>query len=116
MFSEWLLKEMNIRGWSQADLARKSGLTTAGVSRLITGNRRAGVKTVMAIAKGFKLPAEYVFIKAGILPEKSEATMLEMRSLRVLQSMTAEEQEEMLRIMKVKIELREEQGRNSSLA
>ena len=110
MFADWLLEEMNIRGWSQADLARKSGLTTAGISRLISGNRKAGPKTVMAIAKGLKLPAEYVFIKAGILPEKPAVTMREIRMLKVLQGMTPEEQEEMLRIMEIKIELREQRG------
>jgi transcriptional regulator with XRE-family HTH domain len=37
MFSDWLLQEMIKKGWSQADLARASGLTTAAVSKYMSG-------------------------------------------------------------------------------
>jgi len=37
MFSDWLLKELNVKEWSQEDLARASGLTTAAISKYLAG-------------------------------------------------------------------------------
>ena len=72
-FSDWLIQELNARDWTQADLARASGLTTAAISRLISGSRGAGPETCTAIANALKLPPEFVFRKAGLLPtERTE--------------------------------------------
>lgn len=69
-FPEWLNDELQQRGWTQADLARKSGLTTAGISRILSGQRDPGPEALIAIAEALKLPPEHVFRKAGLLPEE----------------------------------------------
>lgn len=71
-FSEWLVNEMEKRGWKQADLARASSLHRAVISYLINEKRKPGEITVVAIAKAFKLPPEEVFRVAGILPPKPD--------------------------------------------
>ncbi len=60
---------MKKRSWSQADLARKSGLDTSLVSNILSSRKNIGVTSANAIAKAFKIPPEIIFRKAGLLPE-----------------------------------------------
>ena len=71
-FSDWLMQELRSRNMSQSDLSRSSNITTAQISRIISGQRNPGQDTLSAIAKAFKLPPEFVFEKAGILPPSVE--------------------------------------------
>jgi transcriptional regulator with XRE-family HTH domain len=68
-FSEWLGDELEKRDWTQADLARKSGLTTAGVSHIIKGTRKAGIKSCAKIAKAFDLSPDEVLRAADLLDQ-----------------------------------------------
>jgi transcriptional regulator with XRE-family HTH domain len=75
LFGDWLNAENDKRGWVQADLARKSGLKTSTVSRLVTGARNPGLDACIAIARAYDYPVEVVYRAAGLLelePEKSE--------------------------------------------
>jgi transcriptional regulator with XRE-family HTH domain len=67
MFNEWMLQRLQELTWSQADLARASGLTRGAVSNYING-RIPDEAALRKIAKAFKLPPETVFRAAGILP------------------------------------------------
>src|SRR3972149_5954479 len=71
-FPEWLMNELNSRDWSQADLARQSGLTTAAISRILTGERKAGADACQQIASALGYPAETVYRAAGKLPPKPD--------------------------------------------
>lgn len=71
-FALWLLDQINSRGWTQADLSRSAGLTTAAVSRIMTGTRRPGPEACTGIAKALGLPISYVFQRAGLLPNDPE--------------------------------------------
>ena len=68
-FSDYLIMEMNKRGWSQADLARASNLSTAVISNLINEKRNPGRITCQSIARGFRLPKEEIYRTAGLLDE-----------------------------------------------
>lgn len=71
-FGMWLLKELEEKNMSQADLARACSITTAQISRIISGTRSAGKDTLTAIAHALRLPPDLVFEKAGVLPQKTE--------------------------------------------
>ena len=71
MFNEWLLNNLKELDWSQADLARASGLTTAAISKYMAG-RIPDDAALRKIAKAFKFPPEIVFRAAGILPPTME--------------------------------------------
>ncbi len=71
-FAHWLLDQINSRGWTQADLARASNLTTAGISRILAGTRGPGTEACTGIAKALNLPVSYVFQQAGLLPPEPE--------------------------------------------
>lgn len=72
-FSQWLLSELESREWSQVDLSRKSGVSQAQITRVLSGERGIGEKALSAIASALKLPPEHVFRMAGLLPPKENA-------------------------------------------
>lgn len=72
-FSQWLLKELESREWSQIELSRRSGVSQAQITRVLSGERGIGEKALSAIAKALKLPPEQVFRAAGVLPKKADS-------------------------------------------
>jgi transcriptional regulator with XRE-family HTH domain len=79
-FTEWLQTEMDKRGWSQSDSARACDLNRAVINKLLNGKCKPQPATLMAIARGFKLPIETVYRAAGLLPPSNDGdeTMLEL--------------------------------------
>lgn len=69
-FTEFIQAEMKKRGWSQADLARQTGMTTGGVSMLLNQTRKPSPDTLLTIASAFQLPPERLFREAGLLPKE----------------------------------------------
>ena len=54
---------LNERNWSERKLAYKTGLSQATVSRILSGERGAGIKTFNALRKAFPdIPLEMLFI------------------------------------------------------
>jgi len=49
-FAEWLQKQMDERGYSQAELARRSDIKAASISRIMNGTRNIGTEAGRAIA------------------------------------------------------------------
>jgi transcriptional regulator with XRE-family HTH domain len=59
-YVEELIKK---RGWSERQLAMKSGLSPTTISRVITGKRGAGTRTLTGIRKAFpEEPLDRLFI------------------------------------------------------
>lgn len=59
---EYLQDILKKKGWSERNLAIRSGLSSATISRLITGKRGAGVRTIAGIRKAFpEEPIERLF-------------------------------------------------------
>lgn len=69
-FIDWLNSELRAKDWSQADLARATGLTRGAISNIINNQRAPKVETLVAIANGLNMPAEQVLRIAGRLPEE----------------------------------------------
>ncbi len=67
-FAEWLQAEMNKRGWSQSDCARSADLNRAVIHKLLNGKSKPQPATLVALARGFKIPVETAYRAAGLLP------------------------------------------------
>jgi transcriptional regulator with XRE-family HTH domain len=78
-FGSWLLNELASRNMSQSDLARACEITTAQMSRIISGERNAGKGTLTEIAHALKLPVDLVYEKAGLLPPKLELSPIKRK-------------------------------------
>jgi len=70
---DWLLGEMEKRGWSQSDLARSANLNRAVINKLLNGPSVPRPSTLEALARAFRVPVEGMYRLAGLLPEISEA-------------------------------------------
>jgi len=66
--SEWLTHELTKAGITQADLARKSGVSTAQIARAVNGTRGLSESSITAIAEALKIPPEQAFRDVGFLP------------------------------------------------
>lgn len=85
MFNDWLIQQLKDKDWSQADLHRASGLTSAAISKYING-RTPDEDSLRKIAHAFKLPVELVFEKAGLLPPKPELSPIKRKLIHVAES------------------------------
>jgi len=63
-FSNWIRTETKRRGWSQASLAERAGLSRSSISGMLTsGRRKPGMKFFSGIETAFEMPlAEVVVI------------------------------------------------------
>ena len=75
-FKDWLLNEMDKRGWSQSDLARSADLNRAVIHKLLNGQSTPRPATLAALARAFRIPIERIFRMAGLLPEIPESDSL----------------------------------------
>ena len=74
-FTKWLHAELEARGWSQSDLARRGGVTAPSISRVASGQRAPGLRVCGAIAVAFGISVYDVMRRAGIekfVPSESE--------------------------------------------
>ena len=67
MFVKWLDREIQQRGLTDADLAKRGGFGQAVISKARSGVV-PGWDACVGIAKALGLPAEFVFRQAGHLP------------------------------------------------
>ncbi len=104
---DWLKEQLERKGWRQADLARKSGLTTAEVSYLVLGKgKKPDPDTIDKLARGLEVPIEQVYRAAGYMEKAPEASEILEEMQYWYERMTPEEREEWLQNGKLKVELR----------
>jgi len=107
-FSSWLLEQMSERNWTQADLARASGLNRQSISDYVNLRRtNPEPDALLALAHGLKISPIIVFRKAGIdLPELKNNETIE-QILHETQDMSEQDQNEVLAFIRMKNNLRE---------
>lgn len=109
-FSEWLLEQLNETGMSQSELARQSGLSRQVISSWINQTRtKPDDASLQSLARGLHLPIETVYRAAGILPPEHERAELSEEFAYLLDQLDQRDIEEVKRIIKLKIELREQE-------
>jgi transcriptional regulator with XRE-family HTH domain len=65
-FANWLQKEMDVRGYTGYDLAKKMRSSPATIYRILNGERNAGKDVCKKIAAALKIDESVVFYQAGI--------------------------------------------------
>ncbi len=106
-FSEWLNKELIERDMSQADLARKSKLTTGAISNFMNELRKPSPEALSAIAKALGYPTEEIFRKAGILPPTPDKDYLTEEAEFLLSQLTEPQRKQAVKFIRF---LAEEKG------
>jgi transcriptional regulator with XRE-family HTH domain len=102
MFNDWLLQRLKESDWSQADLARSSGLTTAAISKYMSG-RIPDEAALRKIAKAFRIPLETVFRAAGILPPEAASDVIVDEITHIARQLPSSDVQELIEIARLKL-------------
>lgn len=105
-FGEWIQKELDKRGWDQAELSRRGDITSSQVSRIMSGLRNPGIDACSAIAHAFNLPEEIVFREAGLLAARPAATPALEEAQHLLSQLCDADQQIVLAQTRALLELR----------
>lgn len=111
-FGSWLLAELEKRDWSQSDLVKTAGISRGTLSNIISGTRGVGNESMIAIAHALKMSPVTIFRKAGLLPEGGDDTNFEDWQY-LINKLPTEEQEEVRKIIEMKIERRQKEDRSA---
>lgn len=110
MLSIWLNAEMITRGWTQSELARRSGLHRAVISKILSDSSKPTPETCRALAVALKLPVEQVYRATGLLPYKAKTDELAERAEHLYNLLAPENQRkalEYLEFLKIQEERKE---------
>lgn len=105
----WLYFELAVRDWTQSDLARRSGISVAHVSRLMSGERAFTLETYTAIARAFRVPLEDLLRLAGVLRTPAPDSKLALLC-RLLHDMEVNEQERLVTLFLAVVQSRGDTG------
>ncbi len=75
-FTEWLKNELAQRDWSQGELCRRAGLSSASVSNVLSGQQSPGLKFYQGIATALDMSFEVILRQAGLIAPEPGADML----------------------------------------
>ena len=115
-FSEWLVEELEARGWSRSEAARRGDISPSMFDKVINGYAKPGKKFADGIAQAFGISPIVVYRKAGLLPNKSGGEDVRLEDWEFLLSqLSPEDQEELRQIAEMKIERRKKDGSLKSL-
>lgn len=72
-FVDWLLAELEYRGWSRSEAARRGRISPSMIDKVIGGFSAPGLHFCESMARAFEMPLEDIFRLAGILPPLSDS-------------------------------------------
>jgi len=103
-FANWLQGKMDAAGWSQSDLARRSGLTRQAIGNYVQGRRIPNRDAIAGIARAFDLDIQYVYKMAGLQYKHYNTVMSESdrTMLHLFTELDQDQQEELIELAKIK--------------
>lgn len=66
-FGAWLAQELEQRGWTMGELARRCNVSHPAISRVVSGQHTPGVELCCAIANALEMPEEKILRLVGHL-------------------------------------------------
>lgn len=103
----WLIQELDRRGWSHNELARRSGMSQATVSSVLSGYRNAGADFCVKVAHTLDVAPEKLLRLAGILPTSApddSPTLQEI--IELARSLSLEDQADVLEYIRFRYQRR----------
>jgi len=67
-FTQWLLRELETRGWSMRELSRRSQIPPSTLSAILSGQMQVTPETIGKLAPALNMPLERLYRLAGFLP------------------------------------------------
>lgn len=111
-FSEWLLQELERRGWTRPEAARRAGVSASMFDKVINRFSRPGLIFYKGVARAFNMTLPEVLRIAG---EYNESPSLEEWKS-IYQQLSPDDQLEMLEIARLKLKKKKRTaGHNNAL-
>ena len=105
-FVKWLKAQMQERNWSQADLARASGVHKQTIHYYIAkGSKPPHAHVLAKIAYALELPVEQVYRAAGFLPRPPEINETIEQIMHELEDMPERDRQEVLAFIRMEKKL-----------
>ena len=92
----WLSRELETRGWSLRELARRAKISPSSISQVLNGQYVPGNMFCRGIARAFQIPPEIVFRKAGLLPAPPQYIAKERELLDYFRYLNEQQQDDFL--------------------
>lgn len=86
-FGIWVRQEREKRDWSQADLARESGLYRSIINNIENGVSQPKPETLSSLATALNYPPELLFEFMNILPVRSELSAIKRKLAHLAQDL-----------------------------
>jgi transcriptional regulator with XRE-family HTH domain len=98
--STWLINALETSGWSQRELARRSGTSHSTISDVIAEKRQPTWDFCAAIARAMRVPEDEVFRLAGLKPPLPPAVAEEREAMRLFRSLPGVLREVILTVLR----------------
>jgi transcriptional regulator with XRE-family HTH domain len=108
-FVDWLKTQLQERNWSQADLARESGLNKQSIHYYLTKSSKPPHAHALAkIAYALGLPVEQVYRAAGFLPRPPHVSETIEQIVYEVEGLPEKVQEEVLAFIRMEKKLHQQ--------
>lgn len=101
-FPKWLQKQMDDRGWGQADLANRAGINRQVIWGWLNRRKKPNEDILKKIAKAFNISIEEIYQAAGMLPPEAEPDLLTKAIMYFVHDLDNEEKNEVLEYVKLR--------------
>jgi transcriptional regulator with XRE-family HTH domain len=108
-FGQWLKTERNKRGWTQSDLARKSGKNRSIINKIESGSYLPGTTTFIALANALQMSPLILFRRAGLMAEVPEKQTNYETWQYILSQLTPTDEDEIRTLAELKINQRQKE-------
>jgi transcriptional regulator with XRE-family HTH domain len=99
-FVTWLNRAVGEAGWTWAELAKRSGISTSMVSMVISGQRHPGPEFCVGVARAFGELPERVMRIAGLLPPLPPSVQEESEVIQQLRRISATDRDAVIRMVR----------------
>lgn len=89
-FINWLNRELEEKGWGYNELARRAGLSSGGVSHVMTGRQNPGYEFCIKAARAVGEPPEKILRLAGHLPPRPTQVIEEDEAIDIIRQLPAQ--------------------------
>jgi transcriptional regulator with XRE-family HTH domain len=100
------------RGWNQAELARRTNVTTSYVSLVFRGKRNPSGKFLIAIARALGMPPDSALRAAGLMPPDLTPNTLVRQITHLVSNLPPEEQRTVLEFVEVRVLIADRRARH----
>lgn len=96
----WLTDELQKRGWSNSEVARRAGLGVSTITMVLNGQSKAGLEFCVKLAEALREPPEKVLRMAGLLPPEPEPSAEEAELLHAFRQLREGERALVVRMVR----------------